>query len=309
MEHSNAKASRGPHRGFTLVEIIVVIAIIGVLAALILGAVQAAREASYRASCANNLRQLALALHQHHQTFGVLPSNGVWNSTQTIPNAEGQPTRVFTKSHSNGQTYYWGVGDPTLSPKKQAGSWLYAILPYVEQAQVFEKRSWTTPVVTYICPSRREARAYPVASEDAYGEYNGGGWAWGKTDYAANCLVIAGLVPQPPSSIRLTQLTDGTSNTILVGEKAFDPAVQAAPTWCWDEPFFLGGSGATARKGVAVLRDAVGNRFKDNWGSAHRAGAQFIMGDGSVRLLSFDLPAQAMSALLTPHGGEVVPDF
>jgi type II secretory pathway pseudopilin PulG len=298
------------HRpGFTLIELLILFAIIGTLAALVLGAVQAARAASCRLSCANNLRQLALALHQHHQTFAVLPSNGIWSSTQTIPDVAGQPTRVFTKSYTTGETYYWGVGDPTLSPQKQAGSWLYAILPYVEQAQVFEKRSWTTPVTIFICPSRREVRGYPVASNDAFGEYNGGGWAWGKTDYAANCLVIAGLVPQPPSTIRLTQLTDGTSNTILAGEKAFDPGVQAAPTWCWDEPFFLGGSGATARKGVAVLADAVGNKFKGNWGAAHSAGAQFIMGDGSVRLISFGIPAQSMSALLTPRGGEVTPDF
>jgi prepilin-type processing-associated H-X9-DG protein len=85
--------------------------------------------------------------------------------------------------------------------------------------------------------------------------------------------------------------------------------VQTTTTWCWDEPFFLGGSGASARDGVAVMPDKRGNNFKGRWGSAHASGTNFVFGDGSVRLINYDVSASTMSALLTPNGGEVPPDF
>jgi len=58
-----------------------------------------------------------------------------------------------------------------------------------------------------------------------------------------------------------------------------------------------------------VLRDGVGIAYKDNWGSSHPAGAQFLFGDGSVRLIAFGISTDTMHALLTPNGGEVIPDF
>ena len=167
---------------------------------------------------------------------------------------------------------------------------------------MYRSRAWTMPVKLYVCPSRRETEAQ-VPVDDEYGEYNGGGWAWGKTDYAANGLVI----PNRPRCLPLSAILDGTSHTILVGEKAMDSRNLTEPTWFWDEPFFIGGSQGTQRFGTHVEQDAPDNFFVDNWGSAHPSGAQALFADGSVRLLSYGLSRATLRALLTPSGGEIVP--
>src|SRR5262245_61987884 len=106
----------GLRGAFTLVELLVVIAIIGVLVALLLPAVQAAREAARRTKCTNNLKQLALACHNHHDVFGTLPRNG--------------SALALTQSHGNG-TGCCGAGGPRWS-------WIARTLPYVEQKNLFE---------------------------------------------------------------------------------------------------------------------------------------------------------------------------
>ncbi len=293
---------------FTLIELLVVITIISILIGLLLAGVQAARETARRAHCLNNLKQIGLALHMHNDAHRVIPNNGGWNGSQTIPTADG--SAQFTPSTDDfnaGRMFQWGVGDPKYPPDLQTGSWLFAILPYIEQQNVYDSRSWQTPVPVYICPSRRRAEAYLVASGDDYGNYNGGGWIWGKADYAGNSLLMPRLPEDPTKRTeRLASITDGLSNTMLAGEKAFDPSVQTGSSWYWDEPFFLGGSGGTARRGIAVMRDGIGIDYKTNWGSPHPGGAQFLFGDGSVRLIAYEISWEDMSALITPKGGEVV---
>jgi len=296
-------------RGFTLVELLVAMAIIGLLVALLLPAVQAAREAARRMECANHLKQVGLALHMHNDTHRALPHNGAWDGQQTIPRASngGQFTPA-TNDFAAGQTYHWGIGDPRRSPLRQTGSWLFAILPFAEQNSVYDSRAWETAVAIYVCPSRRAADAHEVAASDEYGEYDGGGWRWGKSDYAGNSLLMAGLPEERLQSCkRLDDVRDGLSNTILAGEKAVDPAVQVPTSWYWDEPFFLGGSGGTARRGLALMRDAVENDYKTNWGSPHPGVAQFLLGDGSVSGIAYEISWQEFSAMLTPSAGDVAP--
>src|SRR5207253_450938 len=156
------------------------------------------------------------------------------------------------------------------------------ILPYVEQEAMFRERAWTYGVHVYICPARRTATAQPVVAGDAYGQYWGGGWDWGKTDYAANLFAF----DNRPFCRNISSFTDGLSNTILVGEKAFNPEVEQPQSWYWDEPFFIGGSKGTSRGGLGLLYDGADIRFhyKENWGSPH-GGVQFLLGDGAVRTL------------------------
>src|SRR5205823_4807078 len=140
-----------------------------------------------------------------------------------------------TLDYTLNETYRWGVGDPRLSARDQTGSWAFSILPYVEQEATFRQRAWSGGVVgLYVCPARRPAVALPVVAGDAYGQYGGGGWTWGKTDYAVNLFAF----DNRPVCRPMSGFPDGLSNTILVGEKAFNPEVEQPQSWYWDEPFF-----------------------------------------------------------------------
>jgi prepilin-type processing-associated H-X9-DG protein/prepilin-type N-terminal cleavage/methylation domain-containing protein len=291
---------------FTLIELLVVLGIIAILTGLLLAAVQRARETASRMSCANNLHQIGLALQMHHDTYRVFPSNGGWDGQQDIPSTGGTPFTPFTLDFSAGIAFYWGVGEPGLLPPQQLGSWAYAILPFVEQQNVYQQRAWYDGLALYACPSRRLPTPQQ-AIPDAFGYYDGGGWSWGKIDYAANAF----LVPNRPKCLSLAEVPDGASHTILVGEKAMDSTLYVTGTWYWDEPFFLGGSDGTHRDGSGLMRDAPGIVLATlhNWGSPHPGGAQFVFADGSVKQIDYTTSSSTLLGLLTPSGGETVPDF
>ena len=168
--------------GFTLVELLVVIAIIGVLVALLLPAIQAAREAARRSQCQNNLKQMGLAALNHESTHEFYPSGG-WSRHWA-----GDPNRGYGES--------------------QPGSWLYSILNYMEKSNIANigkgtdfttaaaaaagRQLHSTPVADFICPSRRPATAYPYMFASGQACYNCSFLVDGsmplviKTDYAGN---------------------------------------------------------------------------------------------------------------------------
>jgi prepilin-type N-terminal cleavage/methylation domain-containing protein/prepilin-type processing-associated H-X9-DG protein len=316
---TSSPPSRRTRPAFTLIELLIVIAIIAVLVGLLLPAVQRVRESSYRAQCMNNLKQLGLALTNFHFTYGVYPTNGGWD------NNTSRPYMIKTDPPGGGCAAgcRWGLGRPDLSPMDQTGSWAYSILPFMEQGTVHDlgtalaNGGQGVALTVYLCPSRGRRQPQTAPANDPY--YPGvhyatsppGMMTWSKSDYACNGNAIMG---RGSALLHLSDITDGAANTILLGEKAMDAGYYNVGGWNWDEPIFSS-AGGTLRIGTVIAQDRrehppnYQGYYANNWGSAHPAGANFLMFDGSVHLIRYDFPAASMTALMTPHGGEASPAF
>jgi prepilin-type N-terminal cleavage/methylation domain-containing protein/prepilin-type processing-associated H-X9-DG protein len=309
---------------FTLVELLVVVAIIGVLVALLLPAVQAARESSRRTKCTNNLRQQALACHNHHDTFGVFPTAGR-------------------------QDYYGARGPtPTATAPEQWWNWRYSILPFVEQNSVFQQTSDNqvrlTPIMMYNCPSRRRP---PVVGAIILPDYAGNaGTTWCPANeintwtgvIIPNEVNNGGWRAVPPC--RIAMITDGTSNTLLLGEKfvAIDHYTSAAQ-WGDNNSWTNGNSWITTRNAIHQPRVDVretsatketappnanapgingrcgpwglgavgsGGGYYDYWGSVHPGAFNAVMADGSVRQVRYNILLAVLQAMSDRDEGAAV---
>jgi prepilin-type N-terminal cleavage/methylation domain-containing protein/prepilin-type processing-associated H-X9-DG protein len=312
-------------RGFTLVELLVVIAIIAVLIGLLLPAVQKVREAASRIKCLNNLKQLALAAHNYHDTVGKFPTGA-----RLSVDVGGRPT-----------------GGTNL---------MVELLPYFEQDNLYKKwdyqdnrnnvaggRNATQAQVLRIllCPSdllpepvwelTAETAASPPWSRGFYGLSSYGGSAGKRSVHTGGPPAFPRMTRDGlffiGSCVRLTDITDGTSTTFLFGERyhhdpEFDrrrPLVwpDATPVGGWGRWGYVANAGAmfqvTLHTAVSInYRVPSGGDFStlENrgcaFGSGHPGGANFAFADGSVRFLSESTPVPTLQALSTRAGGEVV---
>jgi prepilin-type N-terminal cleavage/methylation domain-containing protein len=193
-------------RGFTLIELLVVIAIIAILIALLLPAVQAAREAARRSTCRNNLKQVALALHNYHENFLTYPPESIWTYDGGGGRSGGEP-RNFT--------------------------WIALILPQLDERALYEQINFSAPILNQTTSTGRKVISEKLPqlicpSDPGYGEANKWNVAW--TCYAgAEGWSWWGYGTQSPApqhggiftllqATREAQIEDGQSNVILVGE-------------------------------------------------------------------------------------------
>lgn len=268
------KRERASRRGFTLVEMLVVISIIGILIGLLIPAVQAARNSARRTQSINNLHQIGVALNLHLESVGSLPGNGggPWTSmsdyqTNYLPNLT--TPFVYTSGWGgNNQNlangWPWGYGDPTKSGRFQPGSWAYAILPYLEENTAYTRLQNAAQVPVFTIPARRNGIPQVVRTPDpalpnwTFGNANLNPWT--RTDYAANDHVIV-----PGWNVdgclcngvlaKSNDVRDGLTHTMMIAEKAAVPQLIASGGWAWDEPIILGGAGGTARCSNLLISD------------------------------------------------------
>jgi len=256
-------------RGFTLVELLVVIAVISILMGLLLPAVQAVREAARRVSCFNNLRQMGLGLHNYHDTFGCFPPGGI------------EPRSPL---HPTGRQLAWSV----------------FLLPFVEQQPLFDRidtgqafdapdnaDAAATVLSLYICPSAPQGAT--AASERGRCYYGG---IYGERITGPN---------SPPKgvmlydrAVRIAEIRDGTSSTLIIAEDCdFTDGQWINGRNVFDQAFAINQAPA----------------FENDIRSKHPEGANGLFCDGAVRFLPETIELPTLAAICTRNRGEVVGDF
>ena len=306
-------------RGFTLVEILVVIAIIGILISLLLPAVQAARESARKTHCGNNLKQIGLAMQNYEMSHGSLPPGGVM---------EGPCCR--TKSLTN---------------------WAIAILPYVEQEALYntyDQKSYNeddanrivrvAPVPVYRCPSESnmDHLDYRASGPGARLEWMPGSYRamtgragisnwWGNyfpnrsplpLEYRGPLHTVGNPGPTGDKSLRLSavklhQIKDGLSNTLLVGERSIKSPHPRRTAWAYSYGQYNKSAAHTQRRTFLDFQECKAER-PDNkypcfhgWSSFHPQSIHFVRCDGSVDLLvGAEIDLNLFAALATIDGGE-----
>lgn len=313
-------------RGFTLVELLVVVSIIAVLAALLLPAVQAAREAARRCSCASRLRQLALAALEYEDASGHLPAGVELPENE---DEQGVSWRVLILPQVEEQALMDLVGPGTDGALDNP--WVKPLLPTGAPDPAAVSLS---PPKVLLCPSESERPDDPASSWSNFAGVAGSGITEdGKRDLAseANGPVFVDGVYFPESRVRMGEITDGTSHTLAIGERGYG---RNANPWAWGgevrrdrrgrvERIYMKAT-KNARYPINADPDVFGYYLLDSaippgaptnlrqndfyFGSLHNGGAYFALVDGSVHFLADDLDQNLFQDLATRAGGEVVED-
>ncbi len=299
--------SRYARTGFTLVELLVVIAIIGILIALLLPAVQAAREAARRSQCTNNLKQLALAVHNYHDTYGCFPSG--WIRSPAVNNYNMWAWSAFILPFVEQQ--------PLHDQIKPGMNHLQSLATTLKNGNLLGVLS--EPITAFRCPSdvgpvaNSNRNNFPFATGGASGgqiatsNYVAATDSWRTDDNTTvpwACsqgqfgIMSQGIFRQN-SDTKIRDVTDGTSNVIALGERRWRIKLDDGTIYTVGAATMFGVRQSGDRHDVAaggcpsinVNRAAATGTGTSNWprhgfSSQHPGGAQFALADGSVRFIS-----------------------
>lgn len=292
--------------GFTLVELLVVIAIIGVLVALLLPAVQAAREAARRTSCKNNLKQLTLAVQNYASANTAIPTGVLYNNAISPAN------------------------DPRFSLQTR-------LLPFIEEQSVYDainrKIGWDEltndetrkrRIDTFFCPSGRTDNCVdfdPIAPPEFSTHFmgimgpkginpaNGNAYPVETVDAGLGGFALGGAFLRN-KKVTLKQFTDGLSKTLVLGEMSWDMGLHQP--WCGG--LSDGKQHTMTMKNIQYPLNSV--RFTSDptiandisFGSEHAGGAHFGLGDGSVQFINEEIEISVLKSLASRAGAETIPE-
>jgi prepilin-type N-terminal cleavage/methylation domain-containing protein/prepilin-type processing-associated H-X9-DG protein len=322
-------------RGFTLVELLVVITIIGILIALLLPAVQAVRESARKTQCGNNLKQLALAASHHEANLGYYPAGG-WGS--------------------NLPKNYDLIGNPDYGIDwKQPSGWIYNLLPFIEAQAIHDielgktgsdrtnaaDQLVATTFSTFNCPSRRASTPLTntnTGERQAQTDYagNGGELFWGfiASGSGSNNSSMTGPIDYDAGTVNpgragwfdamsrshgvfygtsqttVADIVDGTSNTYLLGEKYLNSDSYTSNTDAGDDQNMFTGYQDDIIRWTGPGNDPAYTPRQDQsadgifvFGSAHGSGFNVAMCDGSVRMIGYDIDLETHRRLGNRHDG------
>lgn len=319
-------------RGFTLVELLVAISVVGLLLALIVPAVQQARESARKASCRNNLKQIGLALHNYHSTHQTFPPGGI------------------TMGH-------W-------ENRLSLTSWPISILSHLDHGPLQDRYDFTRPneapenafvrtqnVPVYLCPSDSNSGliakpesgpgqfldyatgSYRAVSGRSHGESRPGGGTWfdSQNDLPRKWRGALHHIGTPDlRTERIRNVRDGASNTLMVGEYTTDACPDAGSDgangvcrrstfWAYTYTSYnqsslcaeCGGRTLLPSYDACAAKPGAGDihACKRGWGSHHTGGLHFLMCDGSVRFIGESTDMGVLANAASIDGGEVVADF